>query len=417
MTSLVKIGQRCYIKSMSYDLKLLKELRERGATVQMQDDVANFVGGTDSSLFYPTVDFILTLQSASRQMEQEQSVGLDFEAFGIPKVYDPNFFEKVSIRASRDAVQNSALDDSLRMTMLNYLDNVEIQRADLLGVLGLEPDVIDSQMIYNPRGLNPARKPRGATNHLKSMFRGLIDGMRKLNLRVIANKDVQQSQVQNRESILAKVKNLMQRTAFRQSRLRRANRENAEDDSMEATLTGKRPNKKSAAGAAGDHEREHSEEKGQDGKSDGKPVEDVAQKHEQALEKFSGELSASALQAGEEKKHQEVGISKSINATKEAAKEVKHVQDKSKEPEKEQQKNLQRENVRRTTRLRVQQNVQQIRQKANQQKQSDSRVSEMSGEDAIKHLKRSGLKIDDTVSATKVSTSDHGHQKQSELQK
>ena len=301
---------------MEFDLNQLKELRERGATVQMQDDVANFVGGYDSALFYPTIDFILTIQGAARQAEIEQSVGLDLQAVGLPKVYDPVFFEKVSLKASRDAVQNGALPEGQQKQILDYLDNIEIQRADLLGVLGLEPDVIDSELIYNPRGLKPARKPRGSASHIKSLFRGLIDKMRKLNLRVIANKEIQLRQQQDRQTILQRLKYLIQKTVFRETRLRSANKERISDGLLEARLA------QNTTGSD-DYDLDRREDKGQETDMSGKPIEDVSQKHEQAMEKFSGEVSIHELQAGEDKKKQEMEISRDINQIKQADKESK----------------------------------------------------------------------------------------------
>lgn len=412
---------------MGFDLSTLKDLRERGAGVQMQDDVANFVGGFDSPLFYPTVDFILKIKEATKEVEVEQVQGIDLSDFGVPEVYDPSFFEKVSIKAAKNAVQNDGkMTEPQQLTLLNYLDNMEIQRADLMGVLGASPELVGTDAVFNPRAVNPKRSPSQGKG-LISFFQKVVENMRNLKLRIITNDSPRQVE---RSSLTQRVKDLVARTVFREARMKMEYRDKI------GTLEGgsgidellNDGSGQEGGGKKGAYDLDRREDRGQEVfREDKVSIHDVADKYEQAEAKYSD--TKQAIEKNGEKAGEEVGISQGIDRTIQQAKMQKQVQDvtdKGEDKEQGKEKMLQREIRIRQMRLRVQQTQQtkstrdaikdkylhgqdhhdEHHEKAKQKKQSEENVKNMTGTDAVRNLQGLGVSnVNDTItSATSLKT-------------
>jgi hypothetical protein len=173
---------------MSIALETLKNLRARGASVQMQDDLASFLPeGYNSPLFLPTIDFILLLQNQakSQSQEQEQQQSLDLAGFDIPKVYDPSYFDKISLKASGEMIKGAQISKHAQQEILAYLDNMEIQRAKHMGIIGEHDTQLETELKITSRAkISEARRKDRGTGNVKSMFESLVSGLNSLQVSI-----------------------------------------------------------------------------------------------------------------------------------------------------------------------------------------------------------------------------------------
>jgi hypothetical protein len=118
-------------------IEVIKGLRDKGAGVRMLDDVADYVGGYDSPLFIPTIEFMLKMRIALgiEKGPKEQSVGVDMGGQEqIPEKYDPDYFKNVSLEAAHDCAPSIENIESQQMNeMQNYLsDMIEQENMHML---------------------------------------------------------------------------------------------------------------------------------------------------------------------------------------------------------------------------------------------------------------------------------------------
>lgn len=380
---------------MAVDYKLLKDMRKKGASVKVQEDVAAYLAeasgiesGYDSPVFLPTIDFILKIQNVAIEVSQTQEKSkdskLDLEQFNLPKTYDPNAFDKISLKGTVVGVSASdKIADNLKEDIMNYLDNIEIQRAKHLGILGLDPDEVDSDLIYtkarkNIKGIIIDRDRK------KSLFRRIIDLLQRKQVQQVQESSRNQEN-QRKLSMLQRIRQQMRRVFRIESQRRASDRREDSSDEAERML-----NKKSRNNPHLHDEHEH--EHGSD---------DKAQKH---LVESKEQQELNSKNEKEQKISQE--IDKIVKDNKEMRKMKEMNRSEGKDNQKEQQqKEMQKQTRQRQTRLRVQQQQNRQRdQMAKKQAESeaqDNRVSKMSVKDAVASLKSSGVHAASSTEASR----------------
>lgn len=402
-------------------LETLKKLRARGASVQMQEDLASFLdGGFDSELFLPTIDFILTLKNPPRSQQQdiEQSQSVDLSDFDIPQVYDAKYFEKISIKAAGQIIKSSVLEENLRQEILAYLDNMEIQRAQQLGILGgEEPETIE----FRAKISNSKRSDRG-TKNVKSMFEVLVSGLSALQVRV-SQQNALKKAAQEKTNKSSRIQSIIaQRLQHHDVHEHGHHGEEhgkmakAEKNFLKRMRRALRPNKNN------DNEGNDSQQGRIGGKDvekhqDGKAVSDVAHKYDQAQE--SAAKSADDYKAPEHKKNAQVAAAKGIHETKNAEEATKQAggdganAEKTKTEQKTRNTNLQMRLQR--TRMRIQR----MRDDALHQEQAHSRhgkIDNHAAEKAVRALKNMGVSLGDSdmvkLNSKELSQVDKLHEKQ-----
>ena len=117
-------------------IEVIKELRDKGAGVRMLDDVADYVGGYDSPLFIPTIEFMLKMRFALG-IEKQVNQSVEVEVGGqeqLPEKYDPDYFKNVSLEAAHDCAPSIENIESQQMNeMQNYLsDMIEQENMHML---------------------------------------------------------------------------------------------------------------------------------------------------------------------------------------------------------------------------------------------------------------------------------------------
>ncbi|PIR32059.1 MAG: hypothetical protein COV36_05545 [Alphaproteobacteria bacterium CG11_big_fil_rev_8_21_14_0_20_44_7] len=371
---------------MTYNLEKLKELKERGAGIRMQEDVASFLGGSDSPLFLPTIEFILDIQQAVRETSQEKD--LDLAKFGIPEVFDPTFFDKVSIKASTEAIKSSTLMDTEKRRILDYLDNMEIQRADSRGVLG--DDSKPASEIYASRAKIP--ESRKSRSKVKSVFKSLIAQFIAVNVRM-SMFNTQAREQQRQVSLQRSIRDLISRTVFCEARNKMAERAEDESQQEENTLLTRifsRKKKSNATSLSSNSHDDFDEDSNFKARKEDKIAElenSADYKHEvEAQEKAQGNdiaaLNRAAQTSREKKSDKDVQSSKVIDDIVKARKEGKKEQSKDSGQEEEQGKSRRNRDLQRQMRVRLNQRliIQQL-----QQQRMRSKSAAKSAEHGVEH--------------------------------
>lgn len=370
----------CYNACMSIELEMLKNLRTRGASIQMQEDVSSFLGGYDNPLFLPTMDFILQLQNQARSQSHNQEQGLDLNQFGIPKVYDPSYFNKISLKATGEAIRSAAIGSAAKQAILDYLQNMEIQRARYLGVIGLDNSDVDQEINRDIASAEQTevkisqsrRRDRGA-HKVKSFFQSLAGHLRALKVDIINQQNLQNDD-QHRQTQKAMLNQLLSQNVQKQQQ----NHGNSDDSKlgtaskfviaekafMRAMRKIFRPNR-------------------------------VAET-DSMLGRLSGRAATfseteKTANLPETKRSIEVVASRAIDAAKQEKKETKKPEEQQKLDKSEgDDKNR---DLRQRDRLRINQRLQRQRDEAARRAEQDHRVHELSAKDAIKNLQNLGVSM------------------------
>jgi hypothetical protein len=398
---------------MAMNLESIKKLRERGASVQMQEDLASFLdGGYDSELFLPTIDFILTLKNPpkSQQTDIQQEQSVDLSEFDIPQVYDPKYFEKISIKAAGEIIKASTLEEQLRQEILAYLDNMEIQRAQNMGVLGSEePEANASRAKIS----ETRRKDRG-TKNVKSMFEALVNGLNALQVRITQQNSVKKAQQEN-FSKLNRIQNIIAQRLHHEDDHHKHGKhdDHGKMAKVERSFLKKmrkvgRPDKKNNEGNNSDSQQARAGGRDKEFDLSGKAVSDVAHKYDQAQEHAA--KSADDYKSAESKKDIKVMASKTIDDTKKAGEAEKGGGDKSAENTRTESRlrntNLQQRLQRTRLRLQRQQDEQlrndQSKNESSQHKESGHHkdsghhsIDDMTAQKAVAQLKNMGVSMKD----------------------
>ncbi len=383
---------------MGISLESLKDLRSRGATVQMQEDLASFLdGGYDSDLFLPTIDFIIQLQNQAKGQSQDidQQQSLDLDEFDIPEVYDPKYFDKISIKASGELMKASALEEGLKMQILAYLDKMEIQRAGAMGTLGGE----SSEMQHARAKISDTRRRDRGTKNTKSMFESLVSGLSALQVRFAqqnTNQKKHQDQVVQQTRLRDIIKQKMtQNSENRQDRKESKSAEKSFLKSMRRAFRLDKKNDNEGNSSDAQHSRMQKKEYEKETETV-KAVSDVAHKYEQAQEqatKTAGEKSVTIKE--------DIKIDAAQNST-----DTKKTENASKEQDG--QKNARDDKVKSS---RMQAKLQQVRTRLQQRQREESqrqqqdragKVDDRSAEKAVRALKNMGVSLSEG-DASKVS--------------
>lgn len=184
---------------MSAQLQLMKSRKDKGASFILQDDVARFLGGEgdpdyEHPLFEPTIDFILLLKNAFVAQSQDMSLGLEQQ--GIPQLYDPEYFENISLGAGLEGSgRNPHFPPEIRKKMVDYFEDMEGQRMRFSTV-----DKLADEM-----ELRILNKGQGKTQNVsKSMLRSIIDVIVKRNM--AQNQVSTSSASQQKQTMLGKIR-------------------------------------------------------------------------------------------------------------------------------------------------------------------------------------------------------------------
>lgn len=108
----------------------IKYLRQIGASLKLQDDVANRVGGYDSPLFVPTVEFILKLQNSFLSQSQQQEQGISTAQ--MPNTFDPDIFKGVDLELASDIVKSDDMPKAEKKKAVAYINNMAKSRDKFL---------------------------------------------------------------------------------------------------------------------------------------------------------------------------------------------------------------------------------------------------------------------------------------------
>ena len=196
---------------MSISLDTIKDLRSRGASIQMQDDLASFLegetykSGYDSPLFLPTMDFILLLQNQVKSQEVEQEQSIDLSNFDIPQVYDPTYFDKISIKAAGEMIKGADIATHAKEALLAYLDNLDIQRAKHLGLIGEQgQEIATGRSVQRRAQISNAKRKDRNTGKIKSMFESLVSSLNALQVS-ITNANAAKTKAIQQESLAQQI--------------------------------------------------------------------------------------------------------------------------------------------------------------------------------------------------------------------
>jgi hypothetical protein len=121
---------------MSNRLALIKQLKAIGASIKLQDDVANYFGGNyDHPLYLPTVEFIVKLhmyfqehmlnKQRLNEVVQSQSKGAE-----IPSTYDAEKFKGIDLNAAKQAIEGPNFAQELKAGALEYINTIISQKQE-----------------------------------------------------------------------------------------------------------------------------------------------------------------------------------------------------------------------------------------------------------------------------------------------
>lgn len=194
---------------MADNLKIIKELRSKGATIRMMDDVALHVGGYESPVFIATVEFILKLKDIVKGISrpQQQSIAVSGDNKQVETA-------QVDFNAAKSAVGNDdELPEDVRKKMLEELHAIEAKKDSYLDL-----------NVSNFKGIEEPLIVTGAPRRKKdkSKQNSLLERMFKSNAAQTAQRNAQKrsQQLQEDEQHQTGVQNA-QRNAQRQQQAQR----------------------------------------------------------------------------------------------------------------------------------------------------------------------------------------------------
>jgi len=363
----------------------------------MQDDLASFLeGGYDSELFLPTIDFILMLKNQVKSQEQEQEQSIDLSNFDIPKVYDPSYFDKVSLKATGEIIKGADISGHAKDALLAYLDNMEIQRAKHLGIIGNDgQDIAQSQGLSRRASISAAKKKDRGTNTVKSMFESIVGSLNSLQVSINSankrNKQNAQESIQQQN----RIKELLNRVTGKNSS-KYATRLTVEDKFSRAT---RKFMKKMS-----DVLRNMRKQNNEDGNSGDNQLGRVKINPKDIFEQKHGIThDPKEDQSKTAQDMMQILASKGIDATKKAAKDGKESEDEktlagARNRNRDIQNRAQRNRMRRNFMIDDAQHSQhhmtdEMRHKAD----SEKRVDDLTAEKAVKQLQNMGVSLGDAT--------------------
>ncbi len=191
-------------------IAVIRQLSGLGASYKMMDDVADFVGGYQSPLFIPTIEFIIDMNralsmdtpSVQKQVQQSKGIGGGANATktALPNTYDPEYFKGISLEAARFAIDNQLVEAKAEeigqlSAALNYVDSMIEQENKYLQSQGMAAQVMAGSK------KNRAIRKRSAINAVIEKFkRDFLNNDSSLDIK---SKMVQwlrrQNMIQNRQ--------------------------------------------------------------------------------------------------------------------------------------------------------------------------------------------------------------------------
>src|SRR5688572_13572466 len=110
-------------------IEVIKDLRAKGASVKMIDDVAQYLEthsclGYESPVFTATVEFIIKVKNMLKGMEQQQEQEVDIA--GMLSQVQEDEIKDISFGAASVAISNDEeINDDQRKKILNHLHQLE----------------------------------------------------------------------------------------------------------------------------------------------------------------------------------------------------------------------------------------------------------------------------------------------------
>jgi len=207
---------------MATQLENMKYLRSIGASIKLQDDVAKKVGGYESPLFVPTVEFIIKLQSvfSTKSQKQGQAVGNN-----LPNTFSPDTFKGIDLEEVRAQVKKSELDKKQKKQAVKYVDGMIGQRNSFLD---RNPEFDDEKSLIPRRKKDKkqqskdggVKKKLGVISFIISAVKSAIEGVARQNAQNKMQADqLQQNQLRNNQRNNRLRTEIRTRDSARKSRL------------------------------------------------------------------------------------------------------------------------------------------------------------------------------------------------------
>ena len=187
---------------MATQLENMKYLRSIGASIKLQDDVAKKVGGYESPLFVPTIEFIIKLQSifANKTQNKQQDM-----ATSMPNAFNPNTFKGVDLEEVRAQVKQSELDKKNKKQAVKYVNGMIDQRDRFLDKnpdFDTEKNHIPSKKKDKKQQHKDAgvKKKLGVISFIISSVKSAIEAVARQNAQnKMQGEQLQQNQIRNNQ--------------------------------------------------------------------------------------------------------------------------------------------------------------------------------------------------------------------------
>ena len=165
----------------------IKYLKQIGASLKLQDDVAKKVGGYESPLFVPTVEFILKLQnsflsqsqvqSQVQSQAQSQSQAQGVSGAQMPNNFDPELFKGVDLDLAKDVIKADAMQKGQKKQALAYIKEMVKGRDEFLDE---NPD-FDDELIPSRKKDKKRLKQQERQNKKSGLLAAIIGAIQALN--------------------------------------------------------------------------------------------------------------------------------------------------------------------------------------------------------------------------------------------
>lgn len=286
------------------NLEVMKQLRSIGASIKLQDDVAKKVGGYDSPLFLPTVEFIVKIQQVFKGQGKEQDRGM--QTAPLPNAFDPQAFYGVDLDSAKDVVAIGGGNKKNKKQSIKYIDSRIDERNDFLDK---NPD-FDAEKNLIPRRKKDKKQQQLRTEK-KSHIISFLANVARAAIEQIAQ--VAQNARQNNRSTQQQ-QNQTQQNVQRQQSQRR-------------NMLNAIRNKKNILDHAHDHDHHHEHHEEHQEKATGKENEQAGKKptKEDFLKNLKKNQRIAELHENMEKNGHKITDHDLLNAAKTATKELGNV--------------------------------------------------------------------------------------------
>lgn len=205
---------------MTTQLENMKYLRSIGASIKLQDDVAKKVGGYDSPLFVPTVEFIIKLQSIfSSKSQNKQQVA------GLPNTFNPIDFKGIDLEEVKDQLKQSDMQKKQKKQAVKYVDGMIDQRDKFLDK-NREFDADENQIPRKKKDKKQqvkdagVKKKSGVISFIISSIKSALDNITQQNAQQKQQAELlQQNQIRNNQRRTQLQNQVKNRESQRKSRL------------------------------------------------------------------------------------------------------------------------------------------------------------------------------------------------------